>query len=169
MTSPKVGPGAPAHILLQDWLRANDADEAHGDASIPVVVAALAPSVGSRRYHAGEIVYSKGDPRDAAFYLVCAGRLRLMSGNPQRCVRKLGRGNAVGVGEFYGKGDDGPRSDTLVASTASTILRLPHDAVRELDTESPRAALYLHHLLARTLSGKNSGSKKLYRHNAPNP
>ena len=47
MTSPKVGPGAPAHILLQDWLRANDADEAHGDASIPVVVAALAPSVGS--------------------------------------------------------------------------------------------------------------------------
>ena len=169
MTSPKVGPGAPPHILLQDWLRANDADEAHGDASIPVVVAALAPSVGSRRYHAGEIVYSKGDPRDAAFYLVCVGRLRLMSGNPQRCVRKLGRGNAVGVGEFYGKGDDGPRSDTLVASTASTILRLPHDAVRELDTESPRAALYLHHLLARTLSGKNSGSKKLYRHNAPNP
>ena len=53
MTSPKVGPGAPPHILLQDWLRANDADEAHGDASIPVVVAALAPSVGSRRYHAG--------------------------------------------------------------------------------------------------------------------
>ena len=23
MTSPKVGPGAPPHILLQDWLRAN--------------------------------------------------------------------------------------------------------------------------------------------------
>ena len=103
-------------------------------------------------------MYSKGDPRDAAFYLVCAGRLRLMSGNPQRCVRKLGRGNAVGVGEFYAQRDDGPRADTLVASTASTILRLPHDAVRELDTESPRPALYLHHLLARTLSGKNSGS-----------
>ena len=74
MTSPKVGPGAPAHILLQDWLRRTAADEAHGDASIPVVVAALAPSVGSRRYSASEIqapTYEPvvGRPARRAFYL----------------------------------------------------------------------------------------------------
>ena len=102
------------------------------------------------------------------FYLVCAGRLRLMSGNPQRCVRKLGRGNAVGVGEFYGKGTTGRVSDTLIASTASTILRLPHDAVRELDGASRARAVPPPHARADAL-GQEQRRKGGRRHNAPNP
>ena len=135
------GRAARALIFCCRTGSANDADEAHGDASIPVVVAALAPSVGSRRYSASEIVYSKGDPRDAAFYLVCVRRLRLASGNPQRCVRKRGRGNAVGVGEFAAEGGRRAAVRHLGRVDGVDDPAPADDAVRELDTGSPRAAL----------------------------
>mmetsp|Transcript_16684 Transcript_16684/g.51958 ORF Transcript_16684/g.51958 Transcript_16684/m.51958 type:complete len:719 (-) Transcript_16684:44-2200(-) len=164
--SPKVAVGAPPAALLRDWLAAAD-DDAADDPRLAPLVDALAPHVGPRRYAARDFVYRRGDPKDDAFYLCIRGRLRLLAGDPARCIRKLGRGNVVGAGDFYAADDDlapGGRSETLVATAASTILRLPHAAVHGLDLENPALAAPFHRLMARMLSGKNRNSKlALYR------
>ena len=74
----------------------------------------------------------------------------------------------MGVGDFYAMDDDAlappGRMETLVATGPSTILRLPHAAVRALDDDAPALSAPFHRLMARMLSGTNRNSKlALYR------
>ena len=159
--SPRSSPAATSRCaaLLRDWVGANG--DFGAPASADALVAALAPFAGVRDYAAGELVYRRGDAVDDAFYLVAGGRLRLLRGD--RCVRKLGRGNVVGVNAYYAPDAAAhaapERRLTLAAAAAARLLRLPYDAVAHLDGAAPGAAILFHKLMARTLGGRSRATE----------
>lgn len=153
--------------LLAGWLKAAvlDASDAPPDHFLKMYDA-LVDYLIDKEYVANEIVYMRGDDRDDAFLLVCAGRLRLLAPPDDHCVRKLSPGNAVSVGEFYLAPENRKptRGHTLVAIVSPTVLlRLPYDGLLSLEQRDPECALAFHKLMASSLSIKNRNSLLAYR------
>ena len=97
-------------------------------------------------WNPGEVVVSEGSFGEA-LYLVLTGRVAVVKGN--HALAELGSG------EFFGEMslvEPAPRSATVSAVEPSFLFRLPHNALRQLITDSPDASNALLIQIVRTLS-----------------
>lgn len=105
------------------------------------------------RFAPGEAFFRQGDPSDAAFVILDgAADVRLASAAGEITVAQLER-NAL-LGEM-GILCDAPRSATVIASTASTALRIDRRVFFELLAQSPQMSIAIMRELARRLEHTN--------------
>jgi uncharacterized membrane protein len=112
-------------------------------------VQALAKSVVERRYPAGQMIMSQGDPGTAMF-IVADGHVNIHL--PGEASRRISLKD-VSVGEYFGElalFDDKPRSASAVATTAAILLELDRKTLSDYLTQRPHAAM----TLLRTLAGR---------------
>lgn len=106
------------------------------------------------RFSAGQKFFSQGDPADAA-YVILDGKADVVLSNKGAEVKvaELGR-NAI-VGEM-GILADTPRTATVVASEASSALRIDKRVFLELLTQFPQMAIAIMRELAHRLERTNA-------------
>lgn len=95
-----------------------------------------------RRFEAGQIVFSAGDPGDG-FYVVAEGRVAITAVVGQNEPRVLAR---IGPGDFFGEMavvDDAPRSATATAEVPTRAFFLGRDQLLGLLEGRPHLALSL--------------------------
>jgi predicted acylesterase/phospholipase RssA/CRP-like cAMP-binding protein len=87
---------------------------------------------------AGEMLFQQGDPADAA-YLVVAGRLRVVTRDPeQRVVGEVGRGEMVGEMALL---EGVPRMASVLASRDTQLARFARSEFEALIERHPKAML----------------------------
>jgi predicted acylesterase/phospholipase RssA/CRP-like cAMP-binding protein len=121
--------------------------ERNGEAMQVGTLAAEAVPVSLR---AGEVLFRRGDPGDAA-YLVVSGRLRVLDdgtdddGTP-RVVAEIGAGQLAGELSLL---DDAPRGATLVAARDTELARISRTSLEDLVREAPSAMLEITRTIVR--------------------
>lgn len=96
----------------------------------------------TRRYRAGDIIFSAGDPGDG-FYIIESGRVQIVAAFGGSEPRVLA---TIGAGDFFGEMavlDDAPRSATAKAETDTRASFLGRDELLDLLERQPRLALNL--------------------------
>ena len=127
--------------LLEEWLSAPAAyPEARRaiEALDPIVREELSRGLEPIALHAGETLFTCGDPRDAVF-LILSGRISLMEPGPQGGalpVRVFSPGE--GVGEI-GLAAHGPHTTTARALDDARVLRLDRIAFEGLCERHPES------------------------------
>jgi len=99
-------------------------------------LAALAATVGTRRYRRGEVIFRQGDPGDA-LHIILGGRVKIstLSESGGEAILATLRPH-----EFFGALallDGAPRSASATAVEATETLILPRDRFRQLVDEVP--------------------------------
>lgn len=109
----------------------------------------LAATSHTRRYAAGEVVFSQGDNADAVFY-IHSGDVKIVVTSEQGKEAVVG---LLKVGEFFGEGCLIGQPIRLSAAVALTDCRVARtekaDMVRTLHEEPAFAELFMLHLLTR--------------------
>lgn len=114
----------------------------------PELIAEIVDRCEWRRLAAGEVLFTQGDPSDAAYFVV-GGRVRASvldvagsdpdeTGPSEVVIGELGRGEVVGE---LGLIDDAPRSATIRAVRDTTLARFPAEMFEELIQRSPALML----------------------------
>jgi CRP/FNR family transcriptional regulator, cyclic AMP receptor protein len=107
-------------------------------------LAALAEEAG---YNAGRVIVKKDDP-GRAFYVIVEGTAKVVKG---KIVTARGEAT-LGPGDFFGELsllDGEPRSATVVAASALTVVRIERTPFRRLLREEPDLAIKLLEGMAR--------------------
>ncbi len=109
----------------------------------------------SERVHfeAGQRFFSQGDAADAA-YLILEGEVAVLLEGPQGAVRLALLGADALVGEM-GILADQPRSATVTAETAATVLRIDRGVFLELLAQFPQIGIAVMRELALRLEQTN--------------
>lgn len=111
------------------------------------------PYLERRRLEPGESLMAQGDPPDRMYFLESGSltaRIERPHGPPLR-LETMGGGSLVGeLGFFLAQ----PRSASVVAEAESVVHCLEREAFHRMKEEDPQAALALHHLVVRLLSGR---------------
>lgn len=103
---------------------------------------ALHPAGEPRRFRAGEVIFSAGDPGDG-FYVIESGRVQILAAFGGAEPRALA---TIASGDFFGEMsvlDDAPRSATAKAEVDTTAIFLGRDELLNLLERQPRLALNL--------------------------
>lgn len=105
------------------------------------------------QYVAGQRFFSKGDPSDAAYFIL-EGRVRVTLDEPEgeRVLAELGPGACVGEMGVLG---DHKRSATIVAAEDTTVLRTDRTIFLELLEHFPKMAMAIMRELAMRLERTN--------------
>ncbi|NNE72615.1 MAG: cyclic nucleotide-binding domain-containing protein [Acidimicrobiales bacterium] len=101
------------------------------------IITAITEQINWHHLDAGEILFTQGDPADAA-YIVVAGRLHISATEPTPIDVEIGRGEIVGE---LGILEDQPRSATVKASRRTTLAALSRPSFEEITTEHPTLML----------------------------
>jgi CRP/FNR family cyclic AMP-dependent transcriptional regulator len=115
----------------------------------------LADELQRRTFHAGEVIFSQGDPGNA-MYIVESGEVRIhLSGNmPQPLSLR-----SLRPGEFFGElsmFDKQPRSATAVATVDTVLLELRHDAFVSYLSKRPQVAMTIFRTMSQRLRETNA-------------
>ena len=109
----------------------------------------------------GEVVFSEGDMGDYICFIV-RGELSVYKQaqqGKQILIGSLNKGRVIGEMNII---DRFPRSATVIAQTASTLLTLSHEHFEQILDEHPRAGISFFRGITRTLSlNLRSASGKL--------
>ncbi|MFP4147959.1 MAG: cyclic nucleotide-binding domain-containing protein [Nitriliruptoraceae bacterium] len=105
----------------------------------------------------GEVLFSQGDPADAA-YLVVSGRVRVLQrdrdGEITQPVGEVGPGELIGERALLA---DAPRNATIVAARRTHLARMPRAGFERLMLAEPRAMLAVtRRLLARQQNARQA-------------
>ena len=98
----------------------------------------LAVCLQGRRYAAGEVVFSEGDPASSLF-VVGEGTFQATAAGPDGATRVLSHMNPGEVAGEMAFLDPGPRSATMTAVTEAVLFELSNDAMDALRARSPAA------------------------------
>ncbi len=104
-----------------------------------------------RRYAAGDVIYSQGEPGDA-IYLIRRGAVKIfapLGGGRTRHVATFGRGDFFGGLAFL---DGLPRGDDAIAAGDTEFFVLSEDEFNTISEEHKKLALTLLQALARSLA-----------------
>lgn len=102
------------------------------------LVQEIVDRVSWHRLAAGELLFERGAPSDAAYFIV-GGRVRVTDEHDE-ALAELGRGEVVGE---LGLLDDAPRSATVRAVRDTTLAVFPTAIFEELVTRSPGLMLHV--------------------------
>ncbi len=101
-------------------------------------------------YHAGEILFNKGEPADSA-YVVMSGEVEVLAETSGGDVVSAVRGENALIGEMAVITKEN-RSATLRARTEVEVLRISEEVFIRLLTENPEVALDVMRQLSRKLA-----------------
>lgn len=146
----------PTEELVRDWLEnATENVPSFFTSGKDALVAAVA-SIARVSHH----IRSFSDPdQPPAMAFVVEGRLKLLDGSGIT-IRKLGRGNALAVGDYYIQDYDNRRAYSVKQSTPNILLLyINYSDLADLERYQPHVAIDFHKLMARSLAQKNRISK----------
>lgn len=123
-----------------------DRDMADGSDSFELL---LGPDIPSRRYKAGETIFSEGD-RGSELFVIQHGLVRIQSGN--RLLETLGENEIFGEMALI---DDSPRSASAIAETDVAIAPVTEKQYLFLVRHTPFFALKVLRVLAQRLRAQN--------------
>lgn len=118
--------------------------------------------------HKGNALFTTGDPGDA-LYAIVQGTIEVVLGQPgvnATVVATLGRGQIVGELELMTKS---LRVATLAATTDTTVLKIPGNALDMMLDEGRPAATKLVHYIAKTLARRLAAVNQRIVAKAPKP
>jgi CRP-like cAMP-binding protein len=103
-----------------------------------------------RQYNKSDVIFEEGT-HGAEMYIICAGRIRLVTPSPGREVELA----TIGPGEFFGEMalvDSSPRSATAIADEDGTrLVALDQAKFLYLVSQQPAFALTIMHGLCRRI------------------
>lgn len=109
----------------------------------------LGPEVPTRRFAAGDTIFTEGEHGDE-FFVVVRGEVEIRSGN--RRLETLGQNSIFGEMALI---DDSPRSATVVALTECTVAPIKENQFLFLVRNTPFFALRVMRVLAARLRRQN--------------
>ncbi|MFI5298729.1 MAG: DUF1003 domain-containing protein [Polyangiales bacterium] len=115
----------------------------------------LAASLVTRRYPAGSIIFSQGDPGDT-MYIVASGDVNIhLPGEASRRVSL----KDISLGEYFGElalFDDKPRSASALATTTTELLELARNTLEKYLKSRPVAAMAILRTMSERLRETNA-------------
>jgi CRP-like cAMP-binding protein len=112
----------------------------------------LADAAQERTYLPGRTVVEKGAPGNS-FYVVVDGTAKVMLGDSNRVLARIGRGDFFGELSLL---DGGPRTASVMAETPLTVIKIWRSDFRALIKEEPDVSLKMMQELARRLREERS-------------